>query len=340
MNTQHFLKFVFLVFASLNCHSPALFGQEAKFENDKIITDPKDLVEGIAKSEIIIAWDLLKFPMNNPSNFSIPSSIEEINKKQNGLQFLMKVSGSNALLPKDIIIVKKTEDLTEPSNISIEPFEPFHSIKGSYWYFTRVVLLPIGSEIGFEEDLVNFYGIGFSNGKILIDEQGIKVIKGTLISKNLDQQEQQTQTETYKIGISSTEIDEIASEEEAGKKFLDENKKKQGVVTTASGLQYEVIQVGDGPKPGPSDKVTVHYHGTLLDGTIFDSSVDRGQPATFGVTQVIQGWEEGLQLMQQGAKWRLFIPSQLAYGERGAGKYIKPYSVLIFELELLEIIRK
>ena len=104
-----------------------------------------------------------------------------------------------------------------------------------------------------------------------------------------------------------------------------------------SGLQYEVLKAGEGPKPQPSDKVTVHYHGTLLDGTVFDSSVDRGQPATFGVTQVIQGWVEGLQLMPQGAKWRLFIPYNLAYGERGAGGKIGPYSTLVFDVELLKI---
>lgn len=122
-----------------------------------------------------------------------------------------------------------------------------------------------------------------------------------------------------------------------GKKFLDENKKRAGVVTTASGLQYEVLKPGTGAKPKATDKVTVHYHGTLLDGTIFDSSVQRGQPATFGVTQVIQGWVEGLQLMPLGAKFKFFIPADLAYGEQGAGEDIEPYSALIFEVELLKI---
>lgn len=124
---------------------------------------------------------------------------------------------------------------------------------------------------------------------------------------------------------------------EAGKEFLGKNAQREEVTVLPSGLQYEVLKAGDGPKPASSDKVTVHYHGTLLDGTVFDSSVDRGQPATFGVTQVIQGWVEGLQLMPQGAKWRLFIPYDLAYGERGAGGKIGPYSTLIFEVELLKI---
>ena len=124
---------------------------------------------------------------------------------------------------------------------------------------------------------------------------------------------------------------------EAGKKFLAENAKKEGVTTLPSGLQYEVLKKGDGPQPTKSDKVTVHYHGTLLDGTVFDSSVERGTPATFGVTQVIQGWVEALQLMHVGDKWKLFIPSDLAYGSRAAGPKIGPYSTLIFEVELLKI---
>ena len=122
-----------------------------------------------------------------------------------------------------------------------------------------------------------------------------------------------------------------------GKNFLDENAKREGVMKTASGLQYEVLKAGDGPKPGTDDKVTVHYHGTLIDGTVFDSSVDRGQPATFGVGQVIAGWTEALQLMPQGSKWKLFIPSDLAYGTRGAGGKIGPYATLVFEVELLKI---
>ena len=98
-----------------------------------------------------------------------------------------------------------------------------------------------------------------------------------------------------------------------------------------------MLKEGDGPKPGPTDKVTVHYHGTLIDGTVFDSSVERGDPATFGVNQVIKGWTEALQLMPEGSKWKLYIPSDLAYGPRGAGAKIGPYATLIFEVELLEV---
>jgi FKBP-type peptidyl-prolyl cis-trans isomerase FklB len=122
-----------------------------------------------------------------------------------------------------------------------------------------------------------------------------------------------------------------------GQKFLDENKKRPNIITTKSGLQYEIINAGFGPKPLASDKVTTHYHGTLLDGKVFDSSVQRGEPIEFPVNGVIQGWQEALQLMPKGSKWRLYVPYNLAYGERGAGGSIGPYSTLIFEVELLKI---
>ncbi len=124
-----------------------------------------------------------------------------------------------------------------------------------------------------------------------------------------------------------------------GKLFLENNAKRAGVTTLPSGLQYEVLKAGTGAIPAKTDRVSVHYHGTLLDGTVFDSSVDRGQPATFGVTQVIAGWVEALQLMPEGSKWKLFIPYNLAYGERGAGGKIGPYATLVFEVELLSIVK-
>lgn len=126
----------------------------------------------------------------------------------------------------------------------------------------------------------------------------------------------------------------------AGEEFLLENGKRAEVKTTASGLQYEVLTEGTGVQPSAQDQVEVHYTGKLIDGTVFDSSVDRGMPATFGVTQVIPGWVEALQLMKAGAKWRLFIPSQLAYGPQGAGGVIGPNQTLIFDVELLKVIGK
>jgi FKBP-type peptidyl-prolyl cis-trans isomerase FklB len=126
----------------------------------------------------------------------------------------------------------------------------------------------------------------------------------------------------------------------AGEKFLAENKTKEGVITTESGLQYKVIKEGKGEIPTKESTVKVHYKGTLIDGTLFDSSIKRGQPATFGVNQVIPGWVEALQLMPEGAKWKLFIPSDLGYGAHGAGEMIPPHSTLIFEVELLKVINK
>ncbi len=124
----------------------------------------------------------------------------------------------------------------------------------------------------------------------------------------------------------------------AGEKFLAENKAKAGVTTTASGLQYEVIKKGTGEMPTEAAQVKVHYHGTLIDGTVFDSSVDRGEPATFGVNQVIKGWTEALQLMPVGSKYKLYIPQELAYGPAEQGN-IKPYSALVFEVELIEVVK-
>jgi len=126
---------------------------------------------------------------------------------------------------------------------------------------------------------------------------------------------------------------------EEGEAFLADNAKKEGVTTTASGLQYEVVSEGEGKKPAASDNVKVHYHGTLIDGTVFDSSVQRGEPATFGVHQVIPGWTEALQLMTAGSKYRLYIPQNLAYGATPhPGGAIKPYMTLIFDVELLEVL--
>lgn len=128
-----------------------------------------------------------------------------------------------------------------------------------------------------------------------------------------------------------------AEQQGEGDKFLAENAKKDGVITLESGLQYQVMTEGKGEKPTSEDKVTTHYHGTLLNGTVFDSSVQRGQPASFPVSGVIKGWTEALLLMAVGSKWKLFIPSELAYGAQGAGQAIAPHTSLIFEVELLSI---
>jgi len=154
----------------------------------------------------------------------------------------------------------------------------------------------------------------------------------------LNQKNQQIQMDAMmKQQQASADSPEDQENKAAGEAFLAENKGKSGVTTTASGLQYEILKNGNGPKPTAEQKVKVHYHGTLIDGTVFDSSVDRGNPAEFGVTQVIRGWVEALQLMPVGSKWKLYIPQELAYGPSDKGT-IKPFSALIFEVELLEIV--
>ncbi len=150
--------------------------------------------------------------------------------------------------------------------------------------------------------------------------------------------DQQTATDVF--NRYTQEAQRRAGEENkiAGQKFLEENKKRSGVITTASGLQYEVLRRGEGKiAPKATDRVKVHYHGTTIDGEVFDSSVQRGEPITFGLNQVIAGWTEGLQLMHVGDKFKFYIPAELAYGERSPSPKIKPNSVLIFEVELFEV---
>ncbi|EMR00826.1 FKBP-type peptidyl-prolyl cis-trans isomerase [Cesiribacter andamanensis] len=150
----------------------------------------------------------------------------------------------------------------------------------------------------------------------------------------LQPQEAETIIQTYMQQVMEARS---AQAREEARAFLEQNRTKEGVVQTASGLQYKVIKAGSGKTPGPNDRVTVHYTGMLTDGTVFDSSLERGEPVTFGVSQIIPGWTEALQLMKEGAKWTLFIPAELAYGERGAGNDIPPYATLIFEVELLKV---
>lgn len=154
------------------------------------------------------------------------------------------------------------------------------------------------------------------------------------MAPSMSPQEANQVIQTY---FSKMQDDMLENNLREGETFLAENGKKEGIVTLPSGLQYEILQEGNGAKPKATDKVKCHYHGTLLNGQVFDSSVQRGQPAVFGVNQVIKGWVEALQLMSVGSKWRLYIPSELAYGEQGAGNSIEPNSTLIFDVELLGI---
>ena len=181
----------------------------------------------------------------------------------------------------------------------------------------------------------NFQNSGINDLQIEDFVKGLKdILGGQTPEINYDEAKQVINDYFMKLQKEKFEINKKAGEE-----FLNINKGKAGVVTLPSGLQYQVLQKGEGPKPTASDKVKCHYHGTLINGTVFDSSVQRGEPAVFGVSQVIPGWVEALQLMPVGSKWRLFIPSDLAYGEHGAGEAIEPNSALVFDVELLDIVK-
>ena len=189
------------------------------------------------------------------------------------------------------------------------------------------------------------YGLGMGIGQNLLSmgvqdmnvEDFVKGLKDVLTGAKPEMSHSEAQT------VVNEHFRKLAEEaytqnKAGGEAFLAENAKKEGVTVLPSGLQYEVITAGNGKKPSATDRVQCHYEGTLIDGTIFDSSIKRGEPAVFGVNQVIKGWVEALQLMQEGAKWRLYIPYDMAYGEHGAGEMIPPYSALIFDVELIKVL--
>lgn len=189
------------------------------------------------------------------------------------------------------------------------------------------------------------YALGMSVGGNLINS-GVKTINPNLFLEaimdsfggkipKLTTKEANQILETF---LSKAQEGEGKENLEAGSKFLQENRKKEGVIELPSGLQYKVLKEGEGEMPKASDQVKCHYHGTLIDGTVFDSSVQRNEPAVFPVNGVIRGWVEALQLMPVGSKWQLYVPSDLAYGQKGAGGAIGPNTTLVFDVELLEII--
>lgn len=204
-------------------------------------------------------------------------------------------------------------------------------------------------ELKTENDKIN-YSVGYRLGSDF-QRQGVEM-NSAIVQKGIDdatgggealmtEEEMRTVMMTMATRIKAEQMEKMkqqgAENVKAGEAFLAENAGKEGVKTTDSGLQYKVITAGAGKSPQKSDKVTVHYRGTLIDGTEFDSSYSRNEPATFGVGQVIPGWTEALQMMKEGDKWEIYIPSKLGYGERGAGAKIPPNSTLIFEVELISV---
>ncbi|WP_227699126.1 FKBP-type peptidyl-prolyl cis-trans isomerase [Spirosoma radiotolerans] len=211
----------------------------------------------------------------------------------------------------------------------------------------------VGSALASTQDSVS-YSIGIFMAQNL-KQQGLNDLNSDLLMRGLQDalkgqstlltQEQCSQVMNgfmqKQMAVRNAEgMKASAENKKIGAAFLTENKAKPGVVTTASGLQYSVDKEGTGAKPTATDRVKVHYTGKTLDGKVFDSSVERGQPAEFGVNEVIKGWTEALQLMPVGSKWKLYIPSELAYGDRGAGADIKPGSTLVFDVELLDIVKQ
>ena len=189
------------------------------------------------------------------------------------------------------------------------------------------------------------YALGLSMAGFY-KEQGIKEINTALVTKALKDVQtgkpmlDDAQVNNCIVNYMQLKKGEVAApNKKEGQAFLEANKKKEGVVTLPSGLQYKIIKEGTGPKPTAGDRVKVHYQGSLLNGKVFDRSIERGEPATFGVSEVIPGWTEALQLMPVGSKWQIFSPSELGYGDAGAGQDIKPGSTLMFDVELLEIVK-
>ena len=189
------------------------------------------------------------------------------------------------------------------------------------------------------------YGLGMGIGQNLLSmgvenmnvDDFVKGLKDVLAGAKTEMTHAEAQTVVNEHFRKLAE-DAYAQNKASGEAFLAANAKKEGVTVLPSGLQYEVITEGNGKKPSATDRVQCHYEGTLIDGTIFDSSIKRGEPAVFGVNQVISGWVEALQMMQEGAKWRLYIPYDMAYGEHGAGEMIPPYSALVFDVELIKVL--
>jgi len=185
-----------------------------------------------------------------------------------------------------------------------------------------------------------YFAMGIAQQDVKLDVPAFIQAVEDVLNKNEPQisiQEMQEILTKYKETVAAEETMAIAKNKKAGEAFLAENKKKEGVVVTTSGLQYKILKQGSGAKPAAGSSVTVHYKGTLVDGTVFDSSFDRGQPATLSLGQVIKGWQEAVPMMTTGSTWQIYVPSELAYGDRAASEVIGPASTLVFDIELISV---
>ena len=185
-----------------------------------------------------------------------------------------------------------------------------------------------------------YFAMGIAQQDVKLDVPAFVQAVEDVLNKNEPQisiQEMQEILTKYKESVAAEETMAIAKNKKAGEAFLAENKKKEGVVVTTSGLQYKILKQGSGAKPAAGSSVTVHYKGTLVDGTVFDSSFDRGQPASLSLGQVIKGWQEAVPMMTTGSTWQIYVPSELAYGDRAASELIGPSSTLIFDIELISV---
>jgi FKBP-type peptidyl-prolyl cis-trans isomerase len=260
---------------------------------------------------------------------SVPLSVAEKNPEQLAAGFIKGLEGDSAA---NAMVKTTLENRFNPAN-EVDTSDQEKALQVAYYIGVSVMgelaeSVPVNAE--------DFNKLAFMEGV----QDGINKTTPKLeatVRDSLLQAYMEPLGERYQTAMAK-KAEAIAAESiAAGVAFLEKNGKRAGVVTTASGLQYEIIREGTGPKPTLQDRVKTHYHGTLVDGTVFDSSVDRGAPATFGVSQVIQGWQEGIPLMKEGAKYRLYIPQELAYGMQSPSAAIPPGSMLIFDVELLEV---
>ncbi len=185
-----------------------------------------------------------------------------------------------------------------------------------------------------------YFALGVTQQGMDIDVPAFIQAVEDALNKNdtqISMKEMQDVMAQYKKSIAKKQSDAIAKNKKAGDAFLAKNKKKEGVIESPSGLQYKILKQGSGEKPAAGNSVTVHYKGTLIDGTVFDSSYDRGEPATLSLGQVIKGWQETLPMMTTGSKWQIYVPPKLAYGDRAASELIGPASTLVFDIELISI---